>query len=88
MAALDIEGAPEQLAEQQRRDGDREHENGHADGRPVAEARVPKALQVDEVAEHVGSTERRPFVITAIRSNAFSDSNSVSITTTAVTGRS
>ena len=58
-AGLDIEGALEQLAEQQCRDGDREHENGDADRCAIAETRVPEALEIDEIAKDIGAAERR-----------------------------
>src|ERR1700722_19605158 len=58
-AGLDIEGAPKNLAEEQTRDSDRQHEDGDADGRAIAEAGVPEALEIDEIAENVGAPERR-----------------------------
>src|ERR1700722_6712854 len=58
-AGLDIEGAPENLAEEHTRDSDRQHEDGDADGRTIAEARVPEALEIDEVTQNVGAPEWR-----------------------------
>src|ERR1700722_14242216 len=58
-AGLDIEGAPENLAEEQTRNSDRQHEDGDADRRAIAEARIPEALEIDEIAENVGAPEWR-----------------------------